>query len=290
MKRCPSCEGTYASVEETCPVCGYQPRRINGIAAYAPDLALDADGFKPEYFEQLARLEAGNFWFKGRNRLILWAMRTFCHRQQSFLEVGCGTGFVLSAVVEQNPETDAMGSELFVDGLKIAAERVPSASFIQMDAREIPYVAEFDVVGAFDVIEHIEEDEIVLAQLHQALRKGGKLLLTVPQHKLLWSQADVYACHKRRYSAKELHHKVRAAGFEIERTTSFVTTLLPAMVVSRLMGKKSSAEDFDETKELELPSWMNAVFYAMLRFELALIRLGIGLPVGGTRMLVARKP
>ena len=289
MKLCISCEVAYGSTQAKCPTCGHQPTCINGIISYSPGLALGADGFKPEYFEKLAQLEAGNFWFRGRNHLILWAINKFCGQPKTFLEVGCGTGFVLAGVVEKNPKTDATGSELFVSGLDIAAQRVPSATFIQMDARSIPFVEEFDVAGAFDVIEHIDDDELVLAQLHQALRNGGHLILTVPQHKWLWSQADVYACHHRRYSAKELSRKVLAAGFKIEKTTSFVTTLLPAMMVSRLMERNQSAEDFDETKELAIPSWMNIIFYALLRLETILIKMGVELPIGGTRLLVARK-
>ncbi|WP_430401879.1 class I SAM-dependent methyltransferase [Hyphomonas sp.] len=289
MKRCLSCEHAHESADTTCPACGHTPRCIDGVVTYAPDHALGADGFKPEYFSHLSKLEPANFWFRARNRLILWAMKKYCVQPHSFLEIGCGTGYVLSAIVQQNPDTVATGSELFVDGLNIAAQRVPSATFVQMDARSIPYVEEFDVVGAFDVIEHIKDDELVLAQIYQALGDSGRLILTVPQHKRLWSQADVYACHQRRYSAKELHRKVRAAGFKIERTTSFVTTLMPAMFASRQFGKKQSADRFDSTKELDIPSWLNSIFYLMLSFEIVLIRLGVNFPIGGTRLLVARK-
>lgn len=289
MKLCPSCKVSFASDQEQCPTCGFEPASVQGIDVYAADFTIGSGGFKPEYFDQLARLEAGNFWFQGRNRLILWAMKKFCNHPSFFLEVGCGTGFVLSGIVQQFPETKAIGSEIFIDGLSIAAERVPTAKFIQMDARNIPYVDEFDVVGAFDVIEHIEEDELVLGQLCRSLRKGGMLMLTVPQHKWLWSQADVYACHQRRYSAKELHQKVQSAGFSIVKSTSFVSTLLPAMIVSRMLDKNLSTDDFDSTKELQLPKWMNAIFLLMLNFEILLIRLGVCLPIGGTRLLVARK-
>lgn len=289
MKRCLSCEYVFDSVETKCPNCGHEPKQIGGFIAYAPETAIGSEGFKPEYFEQLAKLEAKNFWFKARNELILWAVQKFCRTREKYLEVGCGTGFVLSGIVGQNSKIRATGSEVFVDGLRIASKRVPSASFIQMDARKIPFVEEFDIVGAFDVIEHIEEDELVLEQLFVALRPGGNLLLTVPQHMSLWSNADEYACHKRRYSSRELLQKVRDAGFCVETTTSFVTTLLPALIASRLVDRRKPIEEFDETKELTLPFALNEVFLAMLRFELALIKRGIRLPFGGTRLLVAKK-
>ena len=55
-------------------------------------------GFKHHYFKELAELEAGNFWFRARNKLILWALNKYSQELQSFLEIGCGTGFVISAV------------------------------------------------------------------------------------------------------------------------------------------------------------------------------------------------
>ena len=111
---------------------------------------------------------------------------------------------------------------------------------MQMDARNIPFVDEFDAIGAFDVLEHIEEDEQVLAQMHDALNHADVVLLTVPQHAWLWSLVDDYSCHVRRYSAKELHGKVRVAGFEILLSTSFVSSLLPIMLASRLGTKTFS--------------------------------------------------
>ena len=77
-----------------------------------------------------------------------------------------------------------------------------------MDARRIPFEREFDVVGAFDVLEHIVEDEDVLGQMFKATRPGGGLLVTVPQHPFLWSASDEHAMHQRRYSRAELRRKV----------------------------------------------------------------------------------
>ena len=64
---------------------------------------------------------------------------------------------------------------------------------IQMDARSIPYTDEFDVVGAFDVLEHVEQDAEALSAMYRACRTGGGILITVPQHKFLWSAVDEYA-------------------------------------------------------------------------------------------------
>jgi trans-aconitate methyltransferase len=247
-------------------------------------------GFQAHYFKELAELEAGNFWFRARNKLILWALHKYSPELKSFLEIGCGTGFVISAISKHYPETKLSGSEYLEEGLVYARQRVPGAEFTQMDARHIPYESELDAIGAFDVLEHIEEDEAVLQQIYKALKPSGVVFITVPQHRWLWSAVDEYACHVRRYSANELHQKVCRAGFEIIRSTSFVSTLLPAMYLSRLLKRNKMDVSMDAMAELRINLILNKLFEWLLNSELALIRVGVALPVGGSRLLVARKP
>jgi len=288
MKACLKCRSVFPSSEIACPSCSYIPVRLNGIEAYAPELADSGGGFKPEYFSELAALEAANFWFRARNELITWALCAYSPDARNFLEVGCGTGFVLSGIAKAYPDIALSGSEIFLAGLAHAAERVPSAHFMQMDARHIPFVNEFDAIGTFDVLEHIDEDEAVLAQLRRALKPGGLLLLTVPQHPWLWSAADDYACHVRRYAMGELESKILAQGMRIERSTSFVSLLLPAMLLSRRKKKKPGAEH-DVTAELRLPRFLNKCLYGVMQGEAQLVKLGLNLPIGGSRLIAARK-
>lgn len=289
MKRCLACDNTFESNKIACPACDFRPELIDGFEAYASDYANQGGGFKASYFAELAQHEAAHFWFQMRNKLILWALEEYCLGFQSYLEIGCGTGFVLSAVARQYPSVQLNGSEIFVSGLGFAAERLPGVKLMQMDARHIPFDNEFDVIGAFDVIEHIAEDEAVLSQLYSALKPGGYLLLSVPQHAWLWSPADDYACHQRRYSATELHRKLEDAGFRSLRSTSFITTLLPAMMASRFYQKMVSKPGFDATAELKISPWLNQLFSSLLSIELSMIRLGLNFPLGGSRLVVAKK-
>ena len=106
----------------------------------------------------------------------------------------------------------------------------------------------YDCIGIFDVIEHIDADECVLSNLNRALRNGGFLMLTVPQHPWLWSAADDYAHHVRRYSVHDLRRKVLQAGFRIEYCTSFVSLLLPLMAWQRLSSRHQKYNPDDEFK------------------------------------------
>jgi SAM-dependent methyltransferase len=290
VKQCPACAERFGGDAWLCPACGWAPAWRDGGPCFAPQLADAAAGFKPEYFAELARLEACNFWFRARNRLIVQALRRHFPQARSLLEIGCGTGFVLAGIAAALPQLRLCGSEQLSAGLPFARRRLPGADLFQMDARAIPFAAEFDVVGAFDVLEHIEEDELVLAQIFKALRPGGGVLLSVPQHGWLWSRADDHACHVRRYGAAELRRKVEAAGLRVRLATSFVAWLLPLLALSRWRNRRRAGGDFDPLAELRLGGAANAVLEKILDLERASIALGVRYPAGGSLLLVAEKP
>lgn len=249
-------------------------------------MAAESEGFKTGYFGELVALEETNFWFRSRNRLILWALQQYFPNAGSFFEIGCGTGFVLSGIERAFPHLALYGSEIFSAGIAYAARRLNRAELFQMDARQIPFENEFDVIGAFDVLEHVKDDGVVLQQMHQALCTGGGLLITVPQHPLLWSHLDEYACHVRRYTRKELRAKVLQAGFAIEKMTSFVSLLLPFMAASRVRTRWGKN---DPLAGLKLGNLTNSLMEKVLDMERALIRKGISLPLGGSLLLIGRK-
>ncbi len=285
MKLCLACGYSYESENWVCPGCGHQPARQDGLVCFCDDPPAEAGRFKQEYFARLAQLEPGNFWFRARNQLIVWALQTYFPTATSLFEVGCGTGFVLAGIREAATGIRLAGSEIFSDGLIFARDRLPKVELYQMDARQIPFHREFDVVGAFDVLEHIAEDELVLSEMFKATRPGGGILLTVPQHQFLWSELDQHSMHQRRYNRAELRGKVERAGFRVERITSFVSFLLPFMMLSRRKRK-----DRDLWAEFQLSRSLNVCFEKTLAAERALIKSGLSFPAGGSLLLVARKP
>jgi ubiquinone/menaquinone biosynthesis C-methylase UbiE len=236
-------------------------------------------------FEALASVEPESFWFRARNRLIVSTLRRHFPEGRSLLEVGCGTGFVLEALREAFPDWRLVGCEVYEAGLQVARARLSGVELLQADARALPWRDELDVVGAFDVLEHVEEDEAVLAEMHAASRQG--IILLVPQHPRLWSAMDDVAHHVRRYSRRDLVAKVRTAGFRVEQATSFVSSLLPAMVLSRV-ARRVSAKSYDPVAELQ-PGRLNGVFERILDGERRLIERGVSLPAGGSLLIVGRK-
>lgn len=290
MKKCIACGAKFDIAIRQCPACHTAPEIIDGYTALAPELVEFSDGFKADYFAQLISVETTNFWFNSRNRLIVWALKHYFPNAENFLEIGCGTGFVLSELERALSQLLLYGSDISTIGLKFAAKRLKKAKLFQMDAHQIPFEDEFDVMGAFDILEHIKNDQLVLSQMYQAVRKNGGIILTVPQHRFLWSHFDENACHRRRYSASELKFKVEQAGFEVIKMTSFVSLLLPLMLVSRLKQKRKPAREYDVMSELKLGGLPNTLLEKALHLEHCLINLGISLPFGGSLFLIANKP
>lgn len=254
--------------------------------AWRPVTATEAGGYDAEIFAELAALEDESFWFRARNRLLVRLTRQLSQPGDRFLEIGCGTGYVLQALANECGLT-VTGSELFEEGLGFARQRLPEAEFSVLDARQMPYREEFDLAGAFDVLEHIDDDIGVLRGLRGALRAGGHLLVTVPQHRWLWSDADDYAHHVRRYRRPELVERIEDAGFEVLRVSSFVTSLLPLMLASRLRRQRKGS--YDLASELVPPAPINRSLEWMLNRECDLIARGVNLPAGGSLVAVARR-
>jgi SAM-dependent methyltransferase len=288
MKLCLACGHRFNAKGWECPSCGYVPKMEAGHYILGAEMATYDDGFDPNYFNELVKIEEENWWFRSRNRLIIWALHRYFPQRNNFLEVGCGTGFILSGIQEAFPDLSLSGGELFMEGLACAAHRLRRVPLFQMDSRRIPFEEEFDVIGAFDMLEHIDEDEEVLVQLFKATKRGGGVILTVPQHRFLWGPLDEYSFHKRRYTRRELVGKVKRAGFEIVYATSFVSFLLPLMMLSRTKQLMSKG-NFDPLAEFKMSRVLNSALEKVMDVERVAIRSGISFPTGGSVLLVARR-
>lgn len=289
MKRCLACGSSYETKEWTCPACGSEPQRLGRWLAFAPALAVDNDGMSQIAHHTLNTLQEKSFWFRSRNKLIVELIQRYGRRDGKLLEIGCGTGFVLKGLRDAFPSATLWGSEIYGYALDYAASRLgPDITLLQMDARHLPFVEDFDAICAFDVVEHIDEDEAVLKEALRALKPGGYFFASVPQHPVLWSKTDEIAHHKRRYRRGELEKKLFQCGFFVEFTSSFVFSLLPVMLVQRIVMTRRKSHDVQS--EFMLPQALDIAFERLLDIERGWIRSRRTFPIGGSRFVVARRP
>lgn len=290
MRICVSCCTPLNTVEWSCTHCGWKARQLEGFPILGPDMMLEGASYPKAAHQQLVQIEEKSFWFANRNRLLIRVIERNFPLVEKMLEIGCGTGFVLSSLVKARPKTKFFGGEAYLSGLRHARERIPSVELAQMDGFFLPFINEFDVIGAFDVLEHIPEDEMVLREMFKALKSGGGVLVTVPQHKWLWSCIDDQSGHKRRYTREMLTKKLESAGFKVLYSTSFVSFLLPFMLLSRALIFKKRESLSVEQAGLRLPASVNKVFEWICCVENYLILAGISMPVGGSLLCVAQRP
>ena len=123
-----------------------------------------------------------------------------------------------------------VGGELYEEGLVRGPSALPGSTRAAR-RRAMPLGAEFDVVGAFDVLEHVDEDEAVLAGMRRARRPGGGGPLLVPQHPGSGASMDEIATTAAVHPEGARLEGRGGAGLEVVRGRgSFVSSLLPAMM------------------------------------------------------------
>jgi SAM-dependent methyltransferase len=257
------------------------------------------DSYDPAFFAHLARAEDAHFWFRARNDVIGTLLRQITPVSGDgfkILEAGCGTGNVLRLLEQTFPKATIVGMDLFATGLQFARQRTTSF-LVQGDLQRLPFVASFDLVGAFDVLEHFRDDLEVLGLLRSSLKPGGTLLLTVPAHLSLWSYFDKAAHHWRRYTLEELRQKLIQAGFEVGYLSYFMSTIFPIVWVGRRLAGFRTRGDNEPTnreheltlRELEIVPIVNEVLTFALKQEAHFIRRRWPLPFGTSLIAMAKK-
>jgi SAM-dependent methyltransferase len=251
-----------------------------------------AGGYDGSAFPKLFAVEDKHFWFRTRNVLIagLAKQATQGIPNPSILEIGCGTGNVLAALNRARGNGRLIGLDFKAEGLAYARRRC-SLPLVQADAGTPPFSIQFDLVGMFDVLEHIANDQKALESVWRLLRPGGKLLITVPAHMKLWSYADIVAQHCRRYGVAELSERLASAGFEVEFVSPFMMILYPAVRLWRLLNRgaaKTDAQRFD--RDLTIIPIINEVAAWGMGAEARWIAAGHRLPFGASLVAVGVKP
>lgn len=290
MRICLKCTAPLIGKGWHCLDCGWEPQIQGGFPLLAPDLATGFSGYPPQSHKRRVHFEKNNFWFMYRNQIITHFLKLYFSKAHYFLEIGCGTGFVLTGISKAFPNLKIFGAEAYPSALKYAKARTNRAEFAQMDVYRLPFVEEFDAIGVFDVLEHLSDDALALDEIYRATKPGGGIILTVPQHTWLWSALDIAACHKRRYTRKNLINTVQTVGFEVLFTTSFITLLLPLMLISRFRKNwqfKNKSQEMQS--EVAIPRPLNELFKLVCSYEALILQKRCSLPMGGSLLCIARK-
>jgi SAM-dependent methyltransferase len=235
-------------------------------------------------------VEQGSFWFAHRNACIVDLVRAY-PPAGPLLDVGGGNGFVSVALRDNGVPPILL--EPGIDGARNAQQRGLAPVICSTLEAAGFHDGSIPAVGLFDVLEHIADDGGFLREVRRILVPGGRLYLTVPAHRVLWSSNDVLTGHHRRYSLRSLGSVLSAAGFEVQRGTYFFVPLVPLVFLGRTvpswlglrrtMGKGRRAREHGMARS----AWVASLRHLLRRERRALAR-GRRFSWGASCLVVAR--
>jgi SAM-dependent methyltransferase len=223
-------------------------------------------------------VEDRHWWYRGRRRVIRAAVQSLpLPTGAQVLDAGCGSG---RNMVLLRSFGEVTGLEPSSASAAVAQER-HVGEVVQGSIESMPFeTGRFNLAGAFDVIEHLDDDRAALRELRRVVGPGGFLVVTVPAYQWLWSEHDERNRHRRRYTRAQLTAAARDAGWTPLWTSYFNTFLLPLAVAVRLLERvrprnAAGASEFERT-----PAWVDPLLQQPMRVEAALLRAGVRLPAG----------
>lgn len=215
-------------------------------------------------YDRMSDLEMHHWWFVARRKIIAKLIGSISRGQRSLsiLEAGCGSGGNLT-LLQKFGNVDAFEFD------ERARETARKRSGLDIEFGALPddlprLDRPYDLIGVFDVLEHIEDDVGSLSALAALLEDEGQILVTVPAFPWLWSQHDVRHHHFRRYTRASLEAAAKKAGLEVTRSTYFNTFLFPVAIVGRTVKKLLGRQTPDDQMP---PNWLNALLTQIFQAE-----------------------
>jgi SAM-dependent methyltransferase len=210
---------------------------------------------KPAELQLLTSLEDRHWWYKERRAILARELRKLPAAGQA-LDIGAAGGG--NTRVLQDHGWRALALEYSDSVADVAKARGISA--IRADARELPLAsASCELVTAFDILEHIDEDYLAAAEITRVLKPGGTAIIAVPCDMALWSAHDDEVGHVRRYTRAELVNTMQKAGLTVEEVWSWNVLLRPVVALRR---RRSTGSDLEEV------SWpVNAALTGIITAE-----------------------
>lgn len=237
-----------------------------------------------EAYQGIFEIEEKLWWYRGRRKVCFGLLDRYLPKDQSLkvLDVGCGTGYNVAELARYGT---SQGVDMSAEALEFCRRRGVNNVALH-EADELPFPdQEFDLVTAFDVIEHIDDDRAALEEFRRVLKPRGYLLIYTPALPWMYNEHDRIVHHKRRYMGAELTEKLEGAGYQILHQSYTNLLMLPIVLLARLvfslLPKKSH-------REMEMtPEPFNSIFTQLCYLEYALVA-STGLPIGMSLVSVAR--
>lgn len=241
----------------------------------------------------LRRFGESHWWYEGRRRVVEAELASLgLVPGAAILDVGCGSGAMLPSLARFGTVT---GIETDIDAVRHCEEvHADVATVVHGSLPDaLPADGDLDLVTAFDVIEHLDDDAGALRAASRSLRPGGRLLLTVPAFPSLWGPQDELSHHRRRYRKATLTAAFDGSGLQIDRMTYFNCFLFPPIAALRwsrrlLPARRGEAEMESDFSVGPDGGWLASVLESVFAAERHVLRV-TDLPFGVSLLAVATR-
>lgn len=270
-----------------CNQCDFQGVIEDDALYFDTKVIEDHEDFNSNILDRIFEDEEKNFWHINRKAFIKRLFLKYVNKSDKIIEIGAGTGNVSKMLID-NDFNVAIG-EMHKKGLDYSKKYGIKERY-QFDLTKSPFKEHFEVVGLFDVLEHIEDEKGALLEIYQMLKPGGKVVITVPAHNWLWNRKDAVNYHKRRYNLKDIKKLFISLGYEIIEARNFFVFLIPFLFIRKIMNRDDGSEinenEFAEDKRVN--PVLNALLDKLLKFEFFLLK-NSSPSIGGSIAVVAKK-
>jgi len=209
-------------------------------------------------------------------------------RDTKILDIGCSGG-VLMLTLKAAGFTNLTGIDFSAEAIELCKKKGLDNVYV-MDAHVPAFKNdEFDFIIASDCLEHLEKDEVALANWQRILKKGGQGLIFVPAYMSLWSEHDVINHHFRRYTRAELVNKAKKAGFGVTKASYWnFAMFFPAWMYRKIRNMMKSSKEQPEDHMDKFNPTTNSILKAWMKMENVIFR-SAGFPMGVSVMVAVRK-
>ena len=202
----------------------------------------------PEEYDNLDRVEKLHWYYAGKRQIVrYWIAKTSgIQPEMKLLDCGAGSGAFAVYIAS---EINVAAMDDHEESLDILRIRLPEDRILNGSCTSIPLPdLSVDIVTALDVLEHIPDHQLAVAEMIRVLKPGGRIIVTVPSMMCLWSDWDVSLHHQRRYSRQSLLAAFAGQPCHIEHCAYINSLAFPLVWLARKaravgIGKKMRAED-----------------------------------------------
>lgn len=239
------------------------------------------------YEEKYHLMELNHWWYTSRRRVILDMISTM-PRHIRILDIGCSGGALITDLKAAG-FTQIKGIDFSQEAIDQCKRKGLTDVFV-MDAHfpDFPE-SSFDLIIASDCLEHLEKDNVALANWNKILAPGGRGLIFVPAFMSLWSEHDVVNHHFRRYTRAELKQKSLGAGFHVSKASYWnFAMFFPAWIYRKIRSASKSAETNPEDHMDKFSPVANSILKGWMKLENAIFR-SLGFPLGVSVMVDVKR-